>query len=879
VTGLDDDEVAFDPLPRLLARAGDEPIAGYRLLELLGTGGFGEVWKCEVPGRLFKALKIIRGDGDPFDDGSSRAAVELEAVERIKSIRHPFLLSIDRIEVREQELLIVTELADRSLHDLRTQRQAEGLPGIPRAELLPLLLEAAEALDVINFEHGLQHLDVKPGNLLLVGNHIKVADFGLVYSLKELAGDQPLPRCCAVTPRYASPEALQGGLSSRSDQYSLAIVYQELLTGTLPFQGKSIRHEMILHLSSEPELEALPEADRPAIACALSRNAEQRFASCQDLVRALIENDASRAEPPRRTGTSSLGQTPLPRSRLNKVAALPAPAPVAPSAESPSSGLPSLAEYQVLEVLSQGPLGEVRRIQTPEGRRRLARFLPRLDAENAPTEEDLVARLTTLQHPALPETELHRGPGGEIILLTDVQAPTLRERFQECTARGLPGIPRAELLDYLRAAAVSLDALHARHGLQHLGLNPRTLLVRDGRVWLADFGLIQLLWLPRGYSAAPLNGRFSDPRFDQHGVYRAADVYSLALIYVEMLLGMSPRPIRGRSGRHRRTPKLDLSFLSTRDHEVIARATHDDPGQRFRTCAELIAALEGTAEPAVSPAPQARPCLPCHPPLLPIAVLKGQTVAAEAAVPALNVILAELLATRETVPTCVAGRPDCLERSSLLDTLPAEMVRLKLHVFRQQWGAVRVCREQTGYTFRVQGPQSLWQRCLGQESGLLVSIHLEPLGRRSSRLSRATVRVEAASPGAHNRKQLHELGPALLDSALSLLQARPDLRAYQRQPFAEPVRVYPVWPNHELGTAVEGQGRDISRTGIGLLLPQRPEAERLYIHLYTTDSLASLALLTQVVWSRSRTDGRVEVGTALVTAEPATQASQSVAVA
>src|SRR3984957_16014495 len=169
----------------------DEPITGYRLLEPLGQGGFGEVWRCEAPGGLVKALKFVQGTDDELTSCGNGAVQELRALQHIKSIRHPFLLSIERIEVVGHDLIMVMELADKSLHDVLQEVRSKGGAGLPRREVVGYLREAAEVLDLMNQEHGLQHLDVKPRNLFLVGRHVKVADFGLVSSLAEMSGAAP----------------------------------------------------------------------------------------------------------------------------------------------------------------------------------------------------------------------------------------------------------------------------------------------------------------------------------------------------------------------------------------------------------------------------------------------------------------------------------------------------------------------------------------------------------------------------------------------------------------------------------------------------------------------------------------------------------------
>jgi serine/threonine protein kinase len=266
-----------------------EPIAGYRLLDRLGSGGFGEVWKCEAPGGLFKAIKFVYGNLNDLRHDGARAEKELQAVQRIKDIRHPFLLSMDRVECIDGELIIVMELADRNLQELMVQYQSAGLTGIPRHDLLSYLQEAAEVLDVIHRDHLLQHLDIKPGNLFVVSKHVKVGDFGLVNSLSGSGPGESKVLLGAITPLYASPELFHGTFSQHSDQYSLAIVYQELLTGVLPFQGKNCRQLLMMHATAHPNLEPLPPADRAAVAKALAKKPEHRFPSCTEFVQALLD--------------------------------------------------------------------------------------------------------------------------------------------------------------------------------------------------------------------------------------------------------------------------------------------------------------------------------------------------------------------------------------------------------------------------------------------------------------------------------------------------------------------------------------------------------------------------------------------------------------
>jgi eukaryotic-like serine/threonine-protein kinase len=252
-----------------------DSLLGYRLVRKIGAGGFGEVWQAEAPGGLAKAVKILSGC-----QGDRRASLEMRSLDRVKQLRHPFLLSLERIEYVDDRLVIVTELADRSLADVFEAYGKQEIVGIPRQELLDYLSQIAQALDFLAFEHGLQHLDVKPENFLLVGQHAKLADFGLVKEVQD-SGQSLLG---GMTPNYAAPELFDGRPSRFSDQYSLAIVYQEMLTGERPFGGGTTAQLAAQHLHGKPNLSRLPANDQKVIARALHKEPEMRFKSCRELI-------------------------------------------------------------------------------------------------------------------------------------------------------------------------------------------------------------------------------------------------------------------------------------------------------------------------------------------------------------------------------------------------------------------------------------------------------------------------------------------------------------------------------------------------------------------------------------------------------------------
>ena len=265
---------------------GLQALPGYRLRRLLGSGGFAQVWEAETDDGQRVALKFL-----PCSEGR-HPSEEIRALQAIRTLKHPNLVRIDQVWCHDGHIVIAMEKADGSLSDLMESYRVQTGRPIGREHLILLMSEAATALDFLNKRQhrlngqcvAIQHCDVKPGNMLLFGDAVKLTDFGLS---SWMSGNMKTHRR-AGTLDYTAPEVFQGRLSQWTDQYSLAVTYCHLRLGILPFSDTptSFRPD---YVRPKPNLTGLAAREGPILARALASIPQDRWPTCSELVDRLAE--------------------------------------------------------------------------------------------------------------------------------------------------------------------------------------------------------------------------------------------------------------------------------------------------------------------------------------------------------------------------------------------------------------------------------------------------------------------------------------------------------------------------------------------------------------------------------------------------------------
>ena len=270
----------------------------YCVIKELG-GNMGRVYLCYdkscSQGQV--AVKTL----PPELAGNQKAIEEIQNnFNIISDLNHTNIAAVRQIEPDPETgsyILIMNYVEGAELRVWMKQKRKSSDGTIGLSEALPILRQIASALDAAH-DKDVIHRDIKPGNIMVTGEGtVKILDFGIAAKLQGGHAYQGT----GGTPRYMSPEQWKGeDQTAATDQYSLAVVAYEILAGSSPFESSNMTELKDLVLNEmPPKIRGLSSTAWKALAKALSKKPEDRFATCTEFVDALEGGKAKFVASPR----------------------------------------------------------------------------------------------------------------------------------------------------------------------------------------------------------------------------------------------------------------------------------------------------------------------------------------------------------------------------------------------------------------------------------------------------------------------------------------------------------------------------------------------------------------------------------------------------
>ena len=266
-------------------------IGNFELKFMVGRGGMGEVWKArDIKGERFVVLKLVPREIQHAAEEMARVKITFQ---RIQHLQHQHICPVYGLDEdsRFGWYVWMKYIDGQTLSAYRNTHAAAHRGVFSLEQVIKVLRPVAEALDYAHI-HKVLHRDVKPQNILVIGNaeDIQVVDFGLAAEIRTSTSRiSQVQMDTSGTRPYMAPEQWRGQRQdARTDQYALAVVAYELISGRLPFESEDfdILRACVLHDPPEP-IENQPGDVVRALMLGLAKRPEERFNSCREFIAAL----------------------------------------------------------------------------------------------------------------------------------------------------------------------------------------------------------------------------------------------------------------------------------------------------------------------------------------------------------------------------------------------------------------------------------------------------------------------------------------------------------------------------------------------------------------------------------------------------------------